>query len=66
MVAWFYMNEMVRDGTTKVTDFRDTVLSNIATEVQDTIYDFQLKFISTATGAWLPSSQRAAARLPVY
>ena len=66
MTAWFYMNEMVRDGKTKVINHRDIVLNNIAAEAQDAIYDAQLRFISTSTGSYLPSAQRGAARQIIF
>lgn len=57
---------MVRDGKMTVAEYRDMVLNNISNETQDTIYDFQLKFVSTATGSYLPITDRAAAREPVF
>jgi aminopeptidase N len=66
MVAWFYMNEMVRDGKAKVLPHRQVIFSNLPAEKEDTIYDFQLQFLSASTASYLPMTDRPAARSPCF
>ena len=66
MTVWFYMNEMVRDGKSLIIPHRDTILSHIADETEDTIFDFQMRFLSASTGGYLPRTLRASARAPVF
>lgn len=40
MMTWNHINEMVRDQMIKVSDLKDIVLNNLATETDDSIYDF--------------------------
>ena len=51
MIIYFYMNEEVRDGLNKVINYKDDVLMVIGNEPEDTVYDFEIKFLNDSTGS---------------
>jgi hypothetical protein len=59
MTIWLYMNEMVRDGKLKLIPYCQTALNQLSNETEDAIYDFQLRFLTQATGFYLPMNQRS-------
>ncbi len=46
MVAWFYINERVRDQLMKVIDHRNMVLNQLPFETDDTIVQYLLGFLN--------------------
>ena len=66
MTIWFYMNQMVRDGRTKLLTYRDVILNVLAGQTEDFIFGFELSFLNEATSQYLPITYRSESRSAIF
>lgn len=60
------MNEEVRDGLNRVMEYTDDILLVINNEPEDTVYDFEIKFLNESTGSYIPSGVRGGVRMNIF
>jgi hypothetical protein len=47
-------------------EYTDDILLVINNEPEDTVYDFEIKFLNESTGSYIPSGVRGGVRMNIF